>query len=85
LELGLRERLAIEVSAFPADGREVEHALDLASRLHAQDRRQREPYANHLLRVAIRILSHYRVRDTELACAALLHDVVEDHATMPWP
>ena len=38
-------------------------ALALASRLHARDRRQREPYANHLLRVTIRILSHYRVSD----------------------
>jgi len=41
---------------------------------------QREPYANHLLRVAIRILSHYRVSDPDVACAALRHDVVEDHA-----
>jgi hypothetical protein len=36
--------------------------------------------ANHLLRVAIRILSHYRVTDPDVACAALLHDAVEDHA-----
>ena len=41
---------------------------------------QREPYANHLLRVTIRILSHYRVSDPDVACAALLHDAVEDHA-----
>jgi (p)ppGpp synthase/HD superfamily hydrolase len=47
---------------------------------HAGDRRQREPYVNHPLRVAIRILSHYRVRDADVACAALLHDTVEDHA-----
>jgi (p)ppGpp synthase/HD superfamily hydrolase len=33
-----------------------------------------------LLRVAIRIISHYRVRDADVACAALLHDAVEDHA-----
>jgi len=58
----------------------VEQALGLASRLHAADRRQREPYLNHLLRVAIRIISHYRVSDAEVACAALLHDAVEDHA-----
>src|SRR6266702_1312281 len=44
------------------------------------DRRQREPYVNHLLRVTIRIISHYRVRDSDVACAALLHDAVEDHA-----
>ncbi len=52
----------------------------MALRLHAQDRRQREPYGNHLLRVAVRILSHYRVTDPDVACAALLHDSVEDHA-----
>ena len=50
------------------------------SRLHAGDRRQREPYACHPLRVTVRILSHYQVSDPEVACAALLHDAVEDHA-----
>ena len=58
----------------------VRDALALASRLHAGDRRQREPYVSHLLRVTIRILSHYRTRDPDVNCAALLHDAVEDHA-----
>jgi hypothetical protein len=80
-EAGLRQRLAIEIAGFPPSGRErVQRALDLAARLHAGDRRQREPYVNHLLRVAIRVISHYRVTDPDLACAALLHDAVEDHA-----
>jgi hypothetical protein len=79
-EAGLRERLLIEIVKFPAaDRARAGDALALASLLHAQDRRQREPYANHLLRVAIRILSHYRVADPDVACAALLHDAVEDH------
>jgi len=30
--------------------------------------------------VAIRIISHYRVSDADVVCAALLHDAVEDHA-----
>ena len=34
---------------------------------------------NHLLRVAIRIISAYGVRDADVVCAALLHDAVEDH------
>ena len=55
-------------------------ALALMSRLHERDRRQREPYSSHPLRVTIRILSHYRVTDPDVACAALLHDTVEDHA-----
>ena len=80
-EEGLRERFAAEIAAFPdADRRRLEQALALAAELHAADRRQQEPYLNHLLRVAIRILSHYGVRDADVAVAALLHDAVEDHA-----
>lgn len=80
-EPGLRERLRLEIARFPAaDQARAQDALALASRLHAADRRQREPYANHLLRVAIRILSHYQVTDPDVTCAALLHDAVEDHA-----
>jgi hypothetical protein len=79
-EAGLRERLAIEITQFSAADRgRAQDALALASGLHAADRRQREPYASHLLRVTIRILSHYRVADPDVACAALLHDAVEDH------
>jgi hypothetical protein len=45
-EAGLRERLEIEVLGFPAGERaRVEDAAGLASRLHAGDRRQREPVA----------------------------------------
>ena len=80
-QAGLAARLVLEIACFsPADRERVEQALALASRLHADDRRQREPYLNHLLRVAIRIISHYRVSDADVACAALLHDAVEDHA-----
>jgi (p)ppGpp synthase/HD superfamily hydrolase len=82
-EAGLRERFAAEAAALPeADRRKVEQALDLAARLHDQDRRDTEPYVNHLLRVAIRIMSpsHYGVRDADVISAALLHDAVEDHA-----
>ncbi len=80
-EAGLRERFAIEIARLPAFDRErAGQALALAARLHAGDRRQREPYVNHLLRVAVRIISHYHVRDPDVICAALLHDAVEDHA-----
>lgn len=80
-EAGLRGRLLIEIAQFPAADRDkVTGALALASRLHAQDRREREPYANHLLRVTIRVLSHYQVADPDVTCAALLHDAIEDHA-----
>jgi hypothetical protein len=80
-EEGLRERFAVEAASYsPDDRRRMERALDLAARLHAGDRRQREPYLNHLLRVAIRIMSHYGVHDADVAIAGLLHDAVEDHA-----
>jgi (p)ppGpp synthase/HD superfamily hydrolase len=78
---GLRERFAVEAASYsPHDRRRMQQALALAARLHAADRRQREPYLNHLLRVAIRIMSHYGVHDADLAIAGLLHDAVEDHA-----
>src|SRR5580693_6576271 len=80
-EAGLRDRFAVEIASWAEGDRvRMERALDLAARLHAEDRRDREPYINHLLRVAIRIMSHYRVRDADVVCAALLHDAVEDHA-----
>src|SRR6204780_2035937 len=80
-EEGLRERFAVEIESLPEqDQRRLNQALDLASRLHADDRREREPYVNHLLRVAIRIMSHYGVHDADVIGAALLHDAVEDHA-----
>jgi HD domain len=80
-EAGLRDRFAAEIASWPeADRLRLERALNLAARLHAADRRDSEPYLNHLLRVAIRIVSYYRVRDADVICAALLHDAVEDHA-----
>jgi (p)ppGpp synthase/HD superfamily hydrolase len=80
-EEGLRARFTTEIETWPAeDRRRLNQALELAARLHAGDRRDREPYVNHLLRVAIRIMSHYGVRDADVVIAALLHDAVEDHA-----
>ena len=80
-EEGLRARFAAEIETWPEeDRRQLNGALELAARLHAADRREREPYVNHLLRVAIRIMSHYGVRDPDVVIAALLHDAVEDHA-----
>jgi hypothetical protein len=79
-ESGLRGRFALEVERFPAADRERLHrALDLAAELHRDDRRVREPYLNHLLRVAIRIIRYYGVDDVDVIVAALLHDAVEDH------
>ena len=79
-EEGLRARFEAEIETWPEeDQRRLNQALELAARLHAADRREREPYINHLLRVAIRIMSHYGVHDADVVTAALLHDAVEDH------
>jgi hypothetical protein len=81
-ERGLRERFATEAGRLgdTTGRRKVKQALQLAGRLHALDHRQREPYLNHVLRVGLRIMCHYDVYDTDVICAALLHDSVEDHA-----
>ena len=79
-EAGLRVLFEVETEAFPEHERAtLLRAERVASRLHAEDKRVREPYVNHLLRVAIRIVRHYKVRDCEVVVAALLHDAVEDH------
>ena len=69
-EQGLRERLALEMARLcdsAARGR-MKSALRLAARLHACDCRQREPYVNHLLRVALRIMVHYSVLEPDVIC-----------------
>ncbi len=81
-EQGLRDRFALEIKALPDAAQEqLADALDYASALHEGQRRVREPYLNHLLRVTLRILCYYRVTDVEVLTAALLHDSVEDQ---PW-
>jgi (p)ppGpp synthase/HD superfamily hydrolase len=79
-EAGLRDRFSREILRFPEpDWRRLCTALALASDLHRQDRRVSEPAVNHLLRVTLRIMCHYRVDDVDVLVAALLHDSVEDH------
>jgi hypothetical protein len=82
-EQGLRERVALETTRLvdPAARQQVKRALRLAAGLRASDYRQREPYVNHLLRVALRIRVHYGVRDADVISAALLHDTPS--RTMP--
>ncbi|MET8348441.1 MULTISPECIES: HD domain-containing protein [unclassified Micromonospora] len=79
-EPGLLERFRLEIHQFDDAARaRLTAALDLAADLHRDDRRVREPYLNHLLRVAIRLMHHYQVRDVDVIVAGLLHDAVEDH------
>jgi len=79
-EAGLRQRFGAEIRKLPpADQETLETALALASDLHRDDRRVREPYLNHLLRTTIRIICYYHVTDVDVLTAAMLHDSVEDH------
>ncbi len=81
-EEGLRDRFALEIKELPEPSREqLSAVLDYVSELHKGQRRVREPYLNHLLRVTLRILCYYRITDVEVLTAALLHDAVEDQ---PW-
>jgi (p)ppGpp synthase/HD superfamily hydrolase len=78
-ESGLRQRLALELGQLPdRDGTSIAEAAHWAALLHAGQRRSREPYVNHVLRVTLRILCHYKVADPDILVAALLHDAVED-------
>jgi (p)ppGpp synthase/HD superfamily hydrolase len=78
-ESGLRQRLALELRRLPdRDASTIAEAAQWAVVLHTGQRRSREPYVNHVLRVALRVLCHYRVADPDILIAALLHDAVED-------
>lgn len=56
----------------------VQKSAVLALDLHQEDRRSYEPYVNHLLRVALRLIE-FGVKDSNTIAAALLHDSLEDH------
>jgi (p)ppGpp synthase/HD superfamily hydrolase len=57
----------------------LKKALELASRVHSgQLRDDGSPYIDHPIRVALILLDEVHIADTDLLCAALLHDAPED-------
>jgi len=61
-------------------------ALAFAAHKHRDQRRkdaQASPYINHPIALADVLVNEGGVSDTEVLCAALLHDTVEDTATTP--
>lgn len=55
-------------------------AFGFATKVHrGQLFNKSEPYINHPLRVAMILVDELQMRDSELACAALLHDAWEVH------
>jgi guanosine-3',5'-bis(diphosphate) 3'-pyrophosphohydrolase len=59
-------------------------ALAFAAHKHRDQRRkdpQASPYINHPIALADALVNEAGITDTEVLCAALLHDTVEDTAT----
>lgn len=75
------------VENFPmAEVQRLDEAIQVASYLHRMDVRRggrgkmpNPPYIEHCLRVALRLVTHFGVRDSDVIIAAVLHDTVEDH------
>ena len=61
-------------------------ALAFAAHKHRDQRRKdraASPYINHPIALASVLVKEGRIADTDVLCAALLHDTVEDTATTP--
>lgn len=79
--LGLYKRLNFSLTANGlAEVPEVVWATQFGFTAHANDTRTNGHYADHILRVTLRILDHYHITDPEIVAAAMLHDSLEDHA-----
>jgi (p)ppGpp synthase/HD superfamily hydrolase len=76
---GLKNRLMIEIKGFDHSSIEkISSALVVANLLFDGIEYKQMPYTTHLLRVAIRLIRDYDVRDPDTVVAALLHDSIED-------
>jgi GTP diphosphokinase / guanosine-3',5'-bis(diphosphate) 3'-diphosphatase len=64
----------------------IARAWNFSAARHAKQKRKgdaQEPYVNHLAEVAELVASATEGRDANLVAAAVLHDTVEDTATLP--
>jgi hypothetical protein len=64
----------------------IARALNFSAKRHAKQKRKgdaQEPYVNHLAEVAELVATATEGRDANLVAAAVLHDTVEDTATLP--
>ena len=64
----------------------ISRAWNFAAQRHSSQRRKgkaQEPYVNHLAEVAELVATATEGRDANLVAAAVLHDTVEDTATLP--
>src|ERR1700722_19679753 len=61
---------------------QLKRAFHLASRIHSgQFRDDGTPYIDHPIRVALILLDEVHIHDSDVLCAALLHDAMEDCPT----
>src|SRR6202140_1005698 len=64
----------------------ISRAWHFAAQRHSTQRRKgkaQEPYVNHLAEVAELVATATEGQDANLVAAAVLHDTVEDTATLP--
>jgi hypothetical protein len=61
------------------DNELVQISLQLGLALHANDTRTNGHYNDHLMRVTLRMLEDFNIRDPNLIAAGPLHDTFEDH------
>lgn len=79
---GLEQRFRLEAQDLKVDEQDkarIITALDLALKMHQDQKRGTDPYSTHFLRVATRVIHHFGVEDVNTIIASLLHDTVEDH------
>lgn len=57
----------------------VQNSLHLGLALHADDLRTNGHYIDHLMRVTLRIIEDFGIKDENIIAAAPLHDSFEDH------
>lgn len=57
----------------------IQYTTRLGLALHADDMRTNGRYNDHLMRVTIRMLEDFGIRDPNLIAAGPLHDALEDH------
>lgn len=61
------------------DSEVIQLGLHLGLALHADDYRTNGHYTDHLMRVTLRMIEDFNVRDPNLIAAGPLHDSFEDH------
>ncbi len=62
-----------------SDNELINLSLQLGLALHADDMRTNGHYNDHLMRVTLRMIEDFGIRDPNLIAAAPLHDSFEDH------